>query len=65
MTAQPFGGPPRSGDSFPDGGTRKFTAAGGGTNAYSNALSYVTIDTGWDPVTRPPSVVINYIIKHD
>ena len=64
-TAQPNGGPPQSSsDTIPTGNTRTF-AASGGTNAYSNGQSRVTIDNGWDNKTRPDTVVVHYIIKHD
>ena len=63
-TAQPSGGAPRSSNSIPNGNTRTFGAAGG-TNAYSDGASRVTIDSGWDSTTRPKTVVVHYIIKHD
>ena len=37
----------------------------GNTNAYSNGASKVTVNDGWDSVTRPPTVIVHYIIKHD
>ena len=64
QTAQPSGGAPRSSVAFPDGGTRTFTSTGN-TNAYSDSRGYVVVDTGWDSVTRPPSVAVHFIIKHD
>jgi hypothetical protein len=63
-TAKPSGGAPKSGNSIPDGTTRTFNGAGN-TNAYSNGTSKATISDGWDSVTRPPTVVVHYIIKHD
>ena len=63
-TAKPSGGAPRSSNSIPNGTTRTFTATGG-TNAYSNGASKVTIDENWDSTTRPKTVVVHYIIKHD
>ena len=64
-TAQPSGGAPRSdSNTIPSGATRSFNGAGG-TNAYSDGQGRVTIGQGWDSVTRPPTVVVHYIIKHD
>ena len=51
--------------SIPDGRTRTFNGAGG-TNAYSDGLSQISVTlSGGDNVTRPPSVIGHYIIKHD
>ena len=61
-TAKPSGGYPRSNADIPDGTTRTFTSTGN-TNAYSAGLDKVVIDNGWDDVTRPPTVVVHYIIK--
>ena len=63
-TGQPAGGPPRSSNSIPNGATRTFGATGN-TNAYSAGASKVTIDENWDNTTRPKTVVVHYIIKHD
>ena len=63
-TAKPSGGAPKSSNNIPDGTTRTFNGVGN-TNAYSNGASRVTIDSGWDSVTRPPTVIVHYIIKHD
>ena len=60
-TAMPNGGAPTSGAEIPDGGARGFNGAGG-TNAYSASLAKVTIDQGWDTVTRPPTFAVNFII---
>ena len=60
-TAQPSGGPPKT-NSIPDGSTRTFNGAGG-TSAYSDGSSQVVVSSGWDDVTRPPTVVVHYIIK--
>jgi len=50
---------------YPDGSTRSFNAAGG-TNAYSDGTSYFDVKlSGGDNVTRPPSVIGHYIVKHD
>ena len=64
QTAQPSGGAPRSSASIPNGNTRTFNATGG-TNAYSDGKSKVSINEGWDDVTRPKTVIVHYIIKHD
>ena len=63
-TGRPEGGAPRSSNSIPNGTTRTF-AATGNTNAYSAGASKVTIDENWDNTTRPKTVVVHYIIKHD
>ena len=63
-TAKPNMGSPYSSKSIPNGNTRTFTATGN-TNAYSDGLDRPMIDSGWDDVTRPPTVVVHYIIKHD
>ena len=60
-TAMPNGGAPTSSAEIPDGGARGFNGAGG-TNAYSASLAKVTIDQGWDAVTRPPTFAVNFII---
>ena len=63
-TGQPSGGPPSSSGEKPSGATRTF-ASTGNTNAYSAGLSKTVIDEGWDAVTRPPTLAVNFIIKHD
>ena len=63
-TAQPSAGAPRSSASIPNGNVRGFNGAGG-TNAYSDGKSKVSIDENWDSTTRPKTVVVHYIIKHD
>ena len=63
-TGQPSSGAPRSSNNIPNGATRTF-AATGNTNAYSAGASKVTIDENWDNTTRPKTVVVHYIIKHD
>ena len=57
-------GAPYHPNSIPNGNTRTFTSTGG-TNAYSNGTARPAISEGWDDVTRPPTVVVHYIIKHD
>ena len=64
QTAQPSGGAPKNNADIPTGATRTFTATGN-TNAYSNGLGRVSISEGWDANTRPKTVVVHYIIKHD
>ena len=64
QTAQPSGGAPKSTADIPNGATRTFTATGN-TDAYSNGLGPVTINSRWDTNTRPKTVVVHYIIKHD
>ena len=64
-TAQPSGGAPKSSsNTIPTGATRTFNATGN-TNAYSAGQGRVTVGEGWDDVTRPPTVIVHYIIKHD
>ena len=63
-TGQPSGGAPKSSAQIPDGTTRTFNGAGG-TNAYSDGISQLTINSGWDSVTRPNTILVHYIIKHD
>ena len=63
-TGQPSAGAPRSSASIPNGNTRTFNATGG-TNAYSDGKGKVSIDENWDATTRPKTVVVHYIIKHD
>ena len=63
-TAEPSGGAPKSSASIPNGKTRTFNGAGG-TSAYSDGTSKVTINDGWDSYTRPQTVIVHYIIKHD
>lgn len=64
-TAQPSGGAPTStSNTIPTGATRTFTATGN-TNAYSNGQGRVAIGNGWDSTTRPKTVVVHYIIRHD
>ena len=62
MTATPSGGAPRSSNSIPNGNRRTFNGTGG-TNAYSDGASKVTINEGWDDTTRPKTVIVHYIIK--
>ena len=64
-TGEPSGGAPMStSNTIPDGTTRTFTATGN-TNAYSAGQGRVVIGEGWDATTRPKTVVVHYIIKHD
>ena len=63
-TAMPAGGAPTTSNLIPNGNQRTFTATGN-TNAYSDGIAQVSISDGWDAVTRPQTVVVHYIIKHD
>ena len=63
QTAKPSGGAPKT-NSIPDGSTRTFNGAGG-TSAYSAGASQISVNNGWDSVTRPPTVMVHYIIKGD
>ena len=64
QTAKPSGGSPYSSSSIPNGNTRSFNGVGN-TNAYSNGTARPSIDSGWDDVTRPKTVAVHFIIKHD
>ena len=61
-TGQPSGGAPKSSSSIPNGNRRTFNGVGS-TNAYSDGVSKVTINEGWDDTTRPKTVVVHHIIK--
>ena len=63
-TGKPSAGAPRSSASIPNGNTRTFNGSGG-TNAYSDGADKVSINENWDSTTRPKTVVVHYIIKHD
>ena len=63
-TGMPSGGAPYHPNSIPNGNTRTFNATGG-TNAYSDGKARPAITEGWDTTTRPKTVVVHYIIKHD
>ena len=63
-TGMPSGGAPYHPNSIPNGNTRTFNATGG-TNAYSDGKARPAITEGWDATTRPKTVVVHYIIKHD
>ena len=63
-TAMPSGGAPYHANSIPNGNTRTFNG-GGGTNAYSDGIARPAITEGWDNYTRPQTVIVHYIIKHD
>ena len=62
-TGEPSSGSPYENRDRPTNSKSGFNAAGG-TNALIDAgKSKVTIDTGWDTVTRPPTLSIHFIIK--
>ena len=63
-TAMPSGGAPYHPNSIPNGNTRTFNGSGG-TNAYSDGIARPAITEGWDDVTRPKTVAVHFIIKHD
>ena len=63
-TAKPSGGAPYSYSTFNNGGKETANQAGG-TNYASTRVSQVTVDYGWDDVTRPKTVAVHFIIKHD
>ena len=63
-TAKPSGGSPRSSSSFNNGEDKTANKAGSSDFA-GTRKGQVSIDSGWDSVTRPPTVVVHYIIKHD
>ena len=53
----------KTASSIPNGGVRTFNGVGN-TNAYSDSASTINI-AGGDSVTRPKSIAIHFIIKHD
>ena len=63
-TAKPSGGSPKSSHKFNDGHQDTANKAGG-THFADVDVREVTIDTGWDSVTRPKTVAVHFIIKHD
>ena len=63
-TAKPSGGSPKSSHQFNDGSQDTANKAGG-THFADVPTRQVVIDSGWDSVTRPPTVAVNFIIKHD
>ena len=63
-TAKPSGGSPKSSHKFNDGHQDTANKAGG-THFADVPTANVVIDTGWDSVTRPKTVAVHFIIKHD
>ena len=63
-TAKPSGGSPHSSSNYNNGGLETANKAGG-TNFASTRVGQVAIDSGWDDVTRPKTVAVHFIIKHD
>lgn len=61
-TAAPSGGYPKGSEAIPNGAKRTFNK-GGGTNAYSDGASQYEVNSGWDSVTRPPTLSVHFIIK--
>jgi microcystin-dependent protein len=61
-TAAPAGGYPKGSKAIPNGAKRTFNK-GGGTNAYSDGASQYEVNSGWDSVTRPPTLSVHFIIK--
>ena len=64
QTAKPSGGSPRSSSSFNNGENKTANKAGSSDFA-GIRKGQVSIDSGWDEVTRPKTVAVHYIIKHD
>ena len=64
QTAKPSGGSPYSSSRFNNGEDKTANQAGGSSFA-GTRKGQVSIDSGWDSVTRPKTVVVHYIIKHD
>ena len=64
QTAKPSGGSPRSSSSF-NNGENKTANKAGSTDFAGIRKGQVSIDSGWDEVTRPKTVAVHYIIKHD
>ena len=64
-TGEPDNGPLKSTKSFTNGGNRTANKAGSSNFAASDSEK-VTIDSSnWDSVTRPNTILVSYIIKHD
>ena len=61
-SAEAAGGYPKGSKAIPNGGKRRFNE-GGGTNAYSDGASQYEVNSGWDSVTRPPTLSVHFIIK--
>ena len=64
QTAKPSGGSPRSSSSFNNGENKTANKAGSSDFA-GIRKGQVSIDSGWDEVTRPKTVAVHFIIKHD
>ena len=64
QTAKPSGGSPRSSSSFNNGENKTANKAGSSDFA-GIRKGQVSIDSGWDAVTRPKTVAVHFIIKHD
>ena len=64
QTAKPSGGSPRSSSSF-NNGENKTANKAGSTDFAGIRKGQVSIDSGWDEVTRPKTVAVHFIIKHD
>ena len=63
-TAAPSGGFPYSTSTFNNSGKATANKAGS-TEFASTRVSQVEISGGWDEVTRPKTVAVHFIIKHD
>ena len=63
-TAAPSGGFPYSSSTFNNGEDKTANKAGGGDFA-GIRKGQVEISGGWDDVTRPKTVAVHFIIKHD
>ena len=63
-TAAPSGGFPYSTSTFNNSGKATANKAGS-TEFASTRVSQVEISGGWDDVTRPKTVAVHFIIKHD
>ncbi len=63
-TAAPSGGFPHSSSNFNNGEDKTANKAGGGDFA-GIRKGQVSINSGWDSVTRPKTVAVHFIIKHD
>ena len=64
QTAKPSGGSPHSSSSFNNGENKTANKAGSSDFA-GIRKGQVSIDSGWDEVTRPKTVAVHFIIKHD
>jgi hypothetical protein len=62
-TGKPASGSPYENKNRPNSNKDGFNGAGGTKALIDAGITKVTIDSGWDTVTRPPTLSIHFIIK--